>query len=137
MQNTGRILWTGNAVSYGFRTTGADLLSLSTQIKTFTERVGDQSTVDSMHQLVQTAEKVVFLGFAFHQQNMELIRPDGGTEVKCVFATAKGISDSDLVIVTQQIEVLFNDPKLRKHTLLKSLTCSGFFDEYWRSLALS
>jgi hypothetical protein len=127
-----------NVVPFGDQKSGPDLLSRSTEIKTYTERVKDKATVDSMHKLVQDAENVVFLGFAFHPQNMELIKPDGPTEVKRVFATAKGKSHSDCEIVKERIGELFAKPVSKfRLDLNNNLTCSALFDEYSQSLAFS
>ena len=114
---------------------GKLLLSLARQIKTFTERIEEEATITAIRQLVQNAEIVVFLGFAFHPQNMELIKPSQPTDAKRIFATALGISHSDCEIITNQI---FDLCGKRPHVDLRNnLTCHGLFGEYWRSLSLS
>ena len=61
------------------------LLSLASQIKTYSERIEEESAVAGIRQIVQNAEIIVFLGFAFHGQNMDLIQPTkpGGYSLFC------------------------------------------------------
>lgn len=127
-----------NTVDFGATATPIELASLSTQIKTFTERVEDTSTVDAMHEAVRSAETIVFLGFAFHQQNVDLIKPGGETAAKQAFSTTKGVSDSGIPVVRQQMFDLFEKRKGGLEVGLKiDKTCSGLFEEYGRSLTLS
>ena len=110
-------------------------MSLSEQIKTYTERVEDVVAITELRQVVQEAEIIVFLGFAFHQQNMRLIKPTTRGNAKRVFATARGISNSDCAIVSNQILDLFGTrPQVE---LRDNLSCFGLFDEYRRSLLVS
>ena len=84
---------------------------------------------------VLEAEIIVFLGFAFHQQNMRLIDPDIKGNAKRVFATASGISQGDSPIVTKQIlDFLRTKPHVH---LRHDLKCFGLFNEFWRSLSSS
>lgn len=57
---------------------------------------------------------------------------------KRVFATGRGISDSDSAVVEGQICDHFDKlPHVLEVHLGKKLTCSELFGEYWRSLAQS
>ena len=136
----GRMQWQGelDGIPFGTNIGGSRLLSLAGQIKTFTQRVEDKAAITEIHQVVQEAEVVVFLGFSFHPQNMELIKPTPRGTAKRVFATAKGISKSDCAIVEKQILDLF-DTKLQniQIDLRNDLLCHGLFDEYRRNLSLS
>jgi len=120
---------------FGANVGGERLLSLSRQIKTFTERVEDEDAIAEMHQMVQETENIVFLGFAFHPDNMELIRPGFPRNAKRVFATAKGISKNDCVIVERDILDHFKPENSNVIVDLRAdLTCHGLFDEFRRSL---
>lgn len=113
-----------------------DLIAISAQVKTFTERVEDEAALTALRQQVQDAQTIVFLGFAFHPQNMALITPDKPSNVKRVFATAKGISDSDCKTVATEILDLVKRKSQHVHMELRSgLTCAQLFEEYWRSLS--
>lgn len=104
----GVLPWQGNhapAIAFGGTPHGAQLLSLSRLIKTFTESVDpSHSEIVAIQALVRSAEKLVILGFAFYQQNMDLLWPgvaqNRSNRGNC-YATAFGISASDLEIVRE------------------------------------
>jgi hypothetical protein len=125
-------------IPFGSTDHGPKLLSLSSQIKTFSERVEDKDELMKMRQLVQDAEIVVFLGFAFHPSNMKLIKPTQDSNIKQVFPTTLGISDSDVDRVKHEIVKCLrpqggHDPVRFK----RNLKCRSLFTEYWRSLSIS
>lgn len=136
----GNLPWQpGGGVPFGARCNAPELLGLSQRVKTFTERVDDAEMVQKMREAMHNAEVVVFLGFGFHPQNMELIKPPRDAKTVRVFATGKGISDSDCGVVEQQIRGHFDKgarSRFQVH-LGKKLTCVELFGEYWRSLAHS
>ena len=111
-----------------------ELATLAGRIKTYTQRVKDKRTMESLHELMQEAERVVFLGFAFHEQNMELITPNHPTKTMKVFATTQGISESDLEHVKQDIAKLLglqsHPPYLGIDLGNERLSCTQLFDEY-------
>lgn len=114
-----------------------ELATLSKGIRTFTQQVEEQKSVDIMHQRMVEAETVVFLGFAFHPQNMELINPHRRTETRRVFSTTRGISDSDLSIVEKRIKSVLRARNANhlQVNMKAGLTCVGLFGEYMRSLS--
>ena len=135
----GYLPWQENGANtaFGGGDYGNQLLSHARQIKTFTERVEDKETLKEMRQLVQESETIVFLGFAFHRQNMMLIKPENPTRAKQVFATAKGISDSDSDVVRKSVyDLLEKKSKDTKLEFRNKLTCYGLFNEYWRNFSL-
>ena len=128
----------GGSVPFGLECSPSDLLTISQRVKTFTERVDDLEMVEKMCDAMHKAEVVVFLGFGFHPQNMELIKPPMNSNVLRVFATGKGISGSDCAVVEQQIRDHFDKLEHRFQVHLgANLTCSELFGEYWRSLTYS
>lgn len=111
---------------------GPNLLSLAGRIKTFTERFEDEAARSEIHTLVLEAETVVFLGFAFHEENVRLIAPSPKGHVGRIFATAKGISVSDCQIAENQIRSDLT--RADRIDFRNDLTCYELFGEYWRSL---
>jgi hypothetical protein len=99
----GTLPWQVGGDGVGFGANRSDLLNLAGQIRTFTECLEDAPEVDAMRNRVKEAEVVVFLGFAFHRLNMELITPRAPTKATRIYATAKGISKSDCDVVQGQI----------------------------------
>ena len=63
----------GPSVEYGKLTTDA-LLSAAGNLRTFTEQVHDDSELEAMYAALSDAEQIVFLGFSYLPQNMELLR---------------------------------------------------------------
>jgi len=80
----------------------------------------------------------VFLGFAFHSQNMRLIKPGKQLDPKYVFGTAKGLSDADTNVVLHQIADFFTSmsgpERAAKLKLENKLAAAALFDEYAKSL---
>lgn len=135
--NVGTLPWAKGTVEFGARLNSNQLLELSQKIKTFTEGTDPESSeISEIRRHMSSANKVAFIGFAFHKLNMQLITPEKDsiktTPSNSCFATTHGISDSDKEVVAQQIEKLFHSTI---HTRMANLTCAEFFIEYWRSLS--
>jgi hypothetical protein len=136
----GSLPWQGQAsVVFGGRM-NMPLLDIAKELRTFTERMEDAETLAAIRRQIQEAETIVFLGFAFHPLNIELLTPGGKSKAKRVFGTAKGISDADVEVITQGLtEVLRAGTKGGKDAfkiaLRNGLTCDQLFGEYWRSLS--
>jgi hypothetical protein len=120
--------------AFGHHAKGNDLLSIVKRIKTFTESFEDTDMQTRIASDVGQAETVIFLGFGFHRKNMELLTAPNKTQIKCIFATAHGISDSDLGQLSEEVS----------HTLLPAgtglyirndLKCAELFDEFRRSIS--
>lgn len=87
---------------------------------------------------METAEKIVFLGFAFHDQNMALLKPASGTKRKFIYGSATGMSASDILVVKDQLRTFFSDREREvmenKIFLDSSHKCADVFDHYTKSL---
>ena len=125
-----------DSIPFGSAIQGAGLLSHAGIIMTYSERIEDETAITALHRLLIDAETIVFLGFAFHNQNMMLMKSSAPNNLERVFATAIGISSSDLDIVGQQITDVFgkNDDQFRIE-LRQGLSCYQLFDEYSRTLS--
>jgi hypothetical protein len=66
---------------------------------------------------------------------MELISLNNESNIKRIFATAHGISDSDARFMKNEIKKYFsiNDPDIVIE-VRNDLTCKKIFDEYWMTL---
>ena len=133
----GTLPWSHGKHSINF---GADihenkLMELVREIKTFTEETGQNSSdILGIRNHMYTASEVVFLGFAFHKQNMQLITPcdPKGNKRRLCFASTMGISDSAQTIIEAQIKGLY---KWAPVVFMKKTSCSDFFAEYWKNIA--
>jgi hypothetical protein len=130
------------SVPYG--STQANCVALADGIKTYTEQIDDKKTTQAIVEKVEQAETIVFLGFAYHDQNMKLLEPINKFQGrKPIYGTAFGMSDSDVGVVVNQIEdwisrqgpALFEPPKTTR--IENKLKCAELFDYYAKSFTTS
>ena len=110
------------------------------KIKTFTEGTDpDASDIVAIRKWLSAAELVLFLGFAFHRLNLNLLKPsdapDRGPDRVDYFGTAKGISSSDCAAVREDLIALAS-AKPDRIVLRNDLTCAQLLREYWRTLSI-
>jgi Zn-dependent alcohol dehydrogenase len=127
--------------SVQFGTTRAHWVQLAEGIKTYTEQVGAGDVVSRVETIIHRADHIVFLGFAYHDQNMQLLKPAKQFSAsKSIFGTAFGMSDSDVNVVGGQIDSWFKgrDARIyRKDGMINienKLKCVELFDHYAKSL---
>lgn len=120
-----------------------DILEAAARIKTFSESA-ESGAVATAKSWVEESETLIFLGFGFHDQNMELLDP-GNTYLHDendqrrfrAFATAYDLSDSDAEIVRDQISFLRSgmpDDNAHQRIYTNNGKCADLFRTYWRSL---
>lgn len=139
----GYLPWQQNdgTVYFGADPQGQKLLSLANQIRTFTEGTDESSSeITSIHKMVMEAEKLIFLGFAFHSLNLQLLTPIDFSSTRSgpykYFATAKGISESNCEIIKADIAKMKGiEPS--EANLRRDIECNNLLGEYWRSLSFS
>lgn len=123
-----------------------DLPIIAEGIRTFSEGLHDPSYKDALSDAVINAEQVVFLGFAFHPLNMQLLKaPDKTlTRIDKVFGTTFGLSDAAVRTVEDLIHHSFNKMRGSKSGLGKAMSlkelnldnkeASVFLQEHFRGL---
>jgi hypothetical protein len=128
-----------NAVPFGSERT--NLLALAKQIKTFTEGRHDKDLMSRIHDEILESDTLVFLGFAFHPLNMRLLTPPSEAFPRRIFATTLGLSDADEQVIEDDIwrmlgrkEIEF-DVQMSSKPEMAKVTCSDFFQRYFRSLS--
>ena len=119
-------------------------------IKTYTEQVAHDGTLDEIHAAVRQAHTIVFLGFGFNPQNLELLTPPHrATDLNRVFATATGFSSADAMTISERIRVTLGLQGKSENSRLPTgairaddpiavrnkLKCADLFQEYRLSLA--
>jgi hypothetical protein len=93
-----------NGIGFGQNENAAGrCFQLSSRIKTFTEKHEDRATIEAIRTRIRAAETVVFLGFGFYEQNLQLIEPDGATRTNWILATGHGLSDSAKFVVQERL----------------------------------
>jgi len=136
----GALPWQGltPAVEYGAEIRPQDLSTLADGIRTFSEGTDpDSSEIDDLREAIRIAERIVFLGFAYHPQNMELLDPGSGSSCERIksFGSAMGTSSHDVGIIEDDILRLVSGAHA-EIILINDLTCGQLVSEFWRGLAL-
>ena len=137
----GKLPWEGDGSTFdfGYCPSPDELLELSSKIRTFTEGTDPNSSeIELLRERLLQSSMLIFLGFAYHSLNMELLSVSsmGEQPVWRVFGTALGISLDDRDIISQDIRNLApgSDPKINLRAHMK---CDEFFQEFWRTFSLS
>ena len=125
-----------------FAPANLNLLEAANRIKTFSESA-DSDVMETAKAWVNKAQTQVYLGFGFHEQNMELLSPSDAFLVGDVpfrynaYATTYGLSASDEAVVKDQISYLrTGGPYDKEHSWINTIDgkCAALFSGYWRSL---
>lgn len=130
-----------DAIEYGGDPTSAQLLDLASRIRTFTEGTDpSKSDINAIRLNIYRANLVLFLGFAYHQININMLKfnkPIGwnvnNTEY---FGTAIGISPSNCRLVAEELHSLCNVVVESIH-IHNNLKCTELFREFWRTLSMA
>lgn len=127
-------------IAFGGDVDATELCATADQIQTFSEGTAP-GNLDHIRiqELMANAERLVFLGFAFHRMNLDLLFPRTGSvstdSRRQMFATGFGLSDTD----TQEIR---DDVATRtgisagQIQIRNQLKCRELLQEFWRSLFL-
>lgn len=126
-RNEGPMGFGGNGVQY--------LAEAGSQIRTFTEGVENPERLDDLRRDISQADRIVFLGSAFHRQNLELLQ----TKIKedaHVLATTGQISDPDLSVIRRELGEIFSIPSfmIEGRIVFAKMYCREFFETHWRTL---
>jgi hypothetical protein len=113
-----------------FGTTRADYVALAKSIKTYTEQADEETVLSRIRELIAGAESIVFLGFAYHSQNMKMLRSTGENP-KVAYGTTFGMSGPDADEVRKSIALTLKPLLIN----LDGVKCAGLFDTYAKSLS--
>ncbi len=107
----GRLPFEGGSsvVPYGARLDEAALIEAAGRIRTFTEQIEDFEFLEAIRQSVSGAETLVFLGFGFHPQNMELLSGGSMINARRAYATSYLCSNGDIEVFIRQIHAMLED----------------------------
>lgn len=98
-------------------------------IRTYNE-LFDKNFAEEIKSNLEKSNKLVFLGFGYHKQNIELLRPKNTSPLK-VYGTAKGISEPNIQHVKSDLGLITSVPE---RAIISEMTCDEFLDFYWRDL---
>jgi hypothetical protein len=86
----------------------ANFRESANEIKTYTELPGAGDVITKVRAAVDRAESIVFLGFAYHTQNMLMFKPERTDPRKKIYGTAYQMSGSDVHVVSHQLGEFFS-----------------------------
>jgi hypothetical protein len=95
-----------SVVAFGSSPTKHNIGRLRDGIRTYTEQINDPGLLSEIKGELASAEIVVFLGFAFHPQNMKLLAPTTSMLAKRIVASAYGISAPNVASIHSEIRAL-------------------------------
>lgn len=112
-----------------------NLAAVASQIRTFSETIEEGEELAAIKNAVATADRIVFLGFAFHRQNVRLIAQEVQEHTE-ILATAYRISESDKGVIDDELTKAFEFGGLLNEGRIElaDMTCDGLFKAYWRTL---
>jgi hypothetical protein len=126
-----------------FGATSVNCARLAPRFRTYTEQEAAGDVLREITVEVDRAASMIFLGFAYHPQNMRLLQPNDRMSLRPIYGTAYKMSDSDVSIVARQLTDFMDHGKSIKSIMFRQnatkletkLTCTDLFDYYARSLS--
>lgn len=124
-----------------------DLDNIINNLKTYTEKVEEGEELNQVRNAIEESDAIIFLGMAYHINNMTLLKCDCDMRKKTIYATRKGISDHDIPVVKRRILSLsihdtigdidsimgWSDREV--DNIFFSQECRDLFDDYRLSLS--
>jgi hypothetical protein len=128
-------------IEFGNEPSARQLVELSSQVKTFTEGTDPAAPeFQRITQLMSLASTLVFLGFAYHRLNLDLLFPPGAsvspTPSRRIYGTALGISGDDVRHIQDDFVSRAGVDRANIWLGIR-LTCAALFQEHWRGLSQS
>jgi hypothetical protein len=136
----GNLHWevSGGGVEFGGEAHADDLAQIAGSLRTFTEGTDTTvSQIEAIRECVQSASNLIFLGFAFHELNLQILYGSGpnlGNQTQ-VYGSAYRISDSNLRIILDDL-IRLGGHSSKNMRISNQLTAAGAMSEYSRSLRL-
>jgi hypothetical protein len=123
---------------YGEEIREQTLISLSDKIRTFTETISEESQeYKNIVSIGCSVEQVVFLGFAYHKQNLQLLFPDiSKTKFYC-YGTGLGISDKERLDIYHKLLLGGQIPIDNGNCNIINKKCYDFFNEFRYSITFN
>ena len=124
-------------IKFGAAVQAHVLSGVSQRIMTFSEHHKDAQQLETVKKVLKRTEQIVFLGFAYHQQNLELLNSSWNYGRPRIYGSALNISSNDTdVIRTELINIFCNDgsPVQPSVVLDNGCTAKEMLTTYWRSL---
>jgi len=119
-----------------------DFDNIMSNLKTYTQQVEDVEGLTKVKQAIQDSEVIIFLGMAYHKNNMDLLQCECNITKKKIYATRGGIEDNELRLLKRMIlnldcSDIQDNIKYRfetSDTISFAKECRNLFDNYRLSL---
>lgn len=96
-------------VQFGAPDGAIDLFEVAERIRLYTEQVKEHDEViDQIRQTMEEAERIVFLGFGYHRQNLDIIMPNKG-RASSILGTAHNISEEDCEVLQEWLRPMLKE----------------------------
>lgn len=117
-------------IAFGGEIDSQRLILIASRIRTYSEAVNEDSELRAAREALGRADKIVYLGFAFHEQNMDLLQIPSEFERSTIraYATTQGISAPRLGIDKQRVSSSF---RLQSASNLFFEGVDGDCEKFW------
>jgi hypothetical protein len=123
-------------IPFGGNEIAAGCIEISKNIKTYTEQVDLGDNLSAIKDAVKSAMTVIFLGFGFHEQNLNLISSPGGASARRIFGTTLGESGENRTLIERRMRALL-DVNARNNCgiFLPPSSCGKLLEDFSRSIS--
>jgi len=127
--------------TFGDSPDSTQLIHLAQKIKTFTESRELEKVMEyNVQYLVERADRIIFLGFAYYEQNIDLLFKNKGEQIDTIplsentvcYGTGYQISEDDMPLIRNSL-ILSN--KKIKGCYISDIKCAQFFRDFWYRLS--
>jgi hypothetical protein len=112
-----------------------DIWGLSQEIFTYNEQMSAGDSLGEIRTAITNARRIVFLGFHFHQQNMDLLQTTVAGGAVDVYATAVDRDGPEVDIIHSQIRNCLTTQRQANIVINNTRKCTGLLNEYGTTLA--
>lgn len=123
----------GPTLAFGAR--GGDLSWMAGGLKTYTESQHQRDAEERLKAEIGAAERLIFLGYGFHPQNMTLLTPANRLKNGEIIATVKDMEAPNVVGAKAQLSRFATMKQNVFQITMEDATCSELFRRY--SMALT
>jgi hypothetical protein len=143
----GNLAMQGGGGNVPFGELRTDLFEVAERIRLYTEQVKEHDELEAIKLTISEAQRIVFVGFGYHQQNLKIITPKETKITQQILGSACGISNEDCEVLQDMLRPLLKTMAPRFNTftgrdmtyrdyikLRNDLTSAPLFDEFSRTL---
>jgi hypothetical protein len=109
------------------------VIQAGSQIRTYSENVTPK-LISNIHKCIFDSKTVIFLGCAFHEQNLRAIQQQNFTNVDTIIATAFGMSDSDSKYVHSFLPNVLGCQGSPNIFIENSMKCNQLLSDYKQTI---